>query len=432
MGGSRIIITTATGRHRLAQAGLCLAALAVGMAAVAQDLPDPPRLTLDVDSGLEYSNNPGFVANPTESGLWARTDLRFGFSDETPLSRVSLTADVALRAGISGDTKDGIDLPHRRLAFSYTRDLVGGALDFNAALDDSRIDYQRPLSDFIDTDGNIVLPDDLDALTGSGWRQSLSYGTRLTLGEGGTLTTRLALGGSDLSYRDASDPTLDNSHRRYADLGFDIVVTPATTAEIGLRYSTYRDSDQDDETLAIRAGLSFARPDGSYGFRIEHEDAPDGTRLRASVNRRIERPWGSLDGRLGATRDENGDVLASGSLRLIYDLPSAQLTASLGRDVQSGSDDASELRTSLMLGYTRQLAPRSNMSFNATYIDSSPTDGSAGTTIASLGLGYGYELTQDWSLNLGLTHRRYDEDGAPRREETAVTLGLSRSFAMGL
>lgn len=419
-------------RGRIRGAALAVAAglsLPVAAALAQQGAAPPaPRLQFDLSSGLEVNDNPRFVADPGEGGVSASGRLGLTLADETPLSGFVLAADVALRAGLSGDVERGLDAPSRKLRFDYDRRGALAELSVSALADDSRIDFLRPLSDFID-DGVFTPPDDIEDLTGTGWRRQLSLDALLTAGRGGPVTWSFGLGTRRIDYRETTDPDLTDNRRDYADLGLGFDLTGALRADVGLRYEVFTDADQDEETLTLRTGLQLDRPDGALRLRFSVADVADGTRLTLQGGRRIERPWGSIDADLGATRDEDGNANLTGTLRLAYALPQGEITASLNRAVVSGEDAAAELRTTAALGLSRTLTPRASMSLGLNWISSEAA--ATGTDFASLGLGYSYALTEDWGLSLGYSHRMRDEDGTGRATQNAVTLSLTRSFATG-
>jgi hypothetical protein len=395
------------------------------------DRPAGPRLTFSFDSQITASDNPGFDLNPAEGGIWATGNLEFGISDETPLSSFELNADFALRAGLAGDVEDGVDLPKRGLRLGYSRDGLDSAFEVKARLTESKIDFLRPLADFTDENGDIVLPDDLDELIGSGWRRQLGFDTTLTLGRNAPFGAVLGVGASELSYRDASNPALDDSRRAYADVGLRFDLSAVTRLDVGLRYSIYEDSDQQDETWTLRSNLTFDRPDGNLRFGLTATETEDGTRISADVGRLIERPWGSIDARLGVIGTGDGGTTLGGGLKLNYDLPDARLTARLDRSLASGKDNDETLRTALALGYRKAINQRSALSLDIGYVEIDNRVTGLGTDLASLSLGYGYELTRDWTLNLGYAYRVRDEEGIGRTQENAVTLTLRRGFEIG-
>lgn len=410
----------------------CLALLPAGGArAQSGELPSGRVLTLSVGVGLAATDNPDFEPDPAESEVRASTDLRLSFRSDTTLSHLVLDADTLLLWRLSG-ADEGFERPRQGVRLGYARDGASTSLTFDASLRESRIDFLRPLSDFVSDDGVIVLPDDLDDLTGEGWRRQTSLDASLTLGRDARFGAVLGAGFSDVSYRDATNPALEDSERRRASLRLRFDLTPVTRLDLALRYSLFKDSTDRKETWSLSPGLSFDRPDGTIRAMLDATRTEDGTRLSAEIGRMIERPWGSLDGRVGAVRLASGDTALSGGLRMSYVLPQARLSVALDRAAVSGSNDDETLRTALSVSYQRALSDLSSLSLNLAYVKSDNSATGLATDTASLGLGYSHALSRDWSVNLGYDYRMRDREGSGRTTENAVSISFSRSLTFGL
>ena len=408
-------------------------------AAPAQDrtLPDPPRLHFDVSAGLEHSDNPDFVAHPSTGATWARTDLGFGVIDETPVSTLSFSGGLTARSTLAGTGSGGSGtdngIQSRNLALSYGREGADSDLTLKLAAEEARLAFIRPLSDFIDANGQVVLPDGgLAVLSGTGWRRTLRFDGKLTMGKEGPVQTTLSAGATSVHYRDTSN-VYDDYRRSHADLDFALALNPVVKATAGVGIRTYDDSTRNDRTVSTRAGLVLDRPDGSYGAQLTFDDAPGGHRIGASLSRGMERPWGKLDARLGATRDVNGGTYVTGALNLNWDMEDGKLGLSLQRGLRSGEQNAEEVRTALALNYSQPLTPRTGLSLGVDYAASSPTGSgtAASTRVESVNLGVSYALTQNWGLRTGLNYHRTDQSGTDPLKETTVTVNLGRSFDIG-
>lgn len=411
---------------------VCLALLPAGGAwAQSDELPSGRALTLSVGAGLTATDNPDFELNPAGSEVRASTDLHLRYRSDTALSHLMLEADTLLLWGLSGEDK-GFERPRQGIHLGYGRDGASSAWTFDASLRESRIDFLRPLLDFVNDDGEIVLPDDLDDLTGEGWRRQTSLDTSLTLGRDAPFGAVLGAGLSDISYRDTTNAALEDSERRRASVRLRFDLSPVTRLDLAMRYGLFKNSTDRRETWSLSPGLSFDRPDGTIRATLTATRTEDGTRLSAEIGRVIERPWGTLDARIGGVRLADGDTALSGGLRMSYVLPRGRLSLALDRAAVSGSDDDETLRTALSVNYQQALSDLSSLSLNLAYVKSDSSATGLATDTASFGLGYNHALSRDWSVNLGYTYRMRDRQGSGRTTENTVSVTFSRSLTFGL
>ena len=401
--------------------------LAQGQTAV----PAGPRLTFDTNFGIAASDNPNFVVSPPDSGVWSTASLGFGVTDDTPLSAFSLRGNLTARTGIAGDTVDSARIGSRGLVLKYDRQGADAQFGLSAAFTESRIEFLRPLTDFIDDNGVLIPPTDINDLTGTGWRQRVSADASLTLFSNSPFGVSLAAGASNIHYRDVSSPRLDDSRRRYADIGLRFDLSQVVQASFGVRYSTFEDSNQHDDNVDLRAGLSFTRPDGVLRFGLSSTQTAGGTGISAQVGRSFQFAWGNLDGNFGVTRTAAANYTFSGSLNLTYDLAQTRLVASLSRSLVSGDNDAETLRTAAALGVSGAFSPNASWNVKLAYLSSEDLSANLTTQDVSLGLGYSYALTPDWNLNLGYQFHQRDKDAVGTFDENSVTLSLGRSFTIG-
>ena len=423
-----------TGNRRplIAALAACLALLPAGGASAQSDEPPSGRaLTLSVGAGLTATDDPEFVVNPSGSEVRASTDLHLRFRSDTALSRLVLEADTLLLLGLSGEDT-GFERPRQGIHLGYGRDGAATAWTFDASLRESRIDFLRPLLDFVNEDGEIVLPDDLDDLRGEGWRRQTSLDTSLTLGRDAPFGAVLGAGFSDVSYRDTSNAALEDSERHHASLRLRFDLTPVTRLDLAMRYGLFKDSTDRRETWSLSPGLSFDRPDGTIRATLSATRTEDGTRLSAEIGRVIARPWGDLDLRIGGVRLAGGDTALSGGLRMNYMLRQGRLTLALDRAAVSGNNDDETLRTALSVSYQQALSDLSSLSLSLAYVKSDNSATGLATDTASFGLGYSHALSRDWSVNLGYNHRMRDRQDSGRSTENTVSVTFSRSLTFGL
>lgn len=415
-------------------AGLCALSLTTAPVALAQgqqQAPAGPRLVFDARLGVTASDNPDFEVNPPDSAVWATGALSFGFADDNALSSFSLTGNLGFRKGLGGNTDGDGRISDRALRMRYDRNGANAQFSFSAVLTESRLEYLRPLTDFVDSNGVFTPPDDLDQLNGTGWRRRVGFDTKLTLGSSAPFGATLGAGVSDVSYRDTSSASLDDNRRSYADVDLRFNLSQVTQATVGVRFDRYEDSDQQDDEWTLRLGLAFDRPDGQLRFGVQARDTASGTRTQFQVGRQFLRGWGSLDTGLGVIRDTGGKTRVSGDLSLVYNLPNGALKAALARSVGSGTNNAETMRTTASIGYSTPLSPQSSLTVDLAYVQLDALATDLTTRDTSFGISYSYALTQDWNLNLGYDRRRRDEDLVGVSDENTITLSISHRFTSG-
>lgn len=410
-------------------------ALTTGMAQGQNaDAPSGPLLTFGTNLRLTASDNAGLEPVSAGTTITASNSLAFGLRDETAVTVLALDITTTSRL-TDGPGTDGIDsnfLADPRIKLAYTRLGATARLDLVADLRRSDIAFLRPLTDFGGPDGTVTLPIDFADLTGSGIRESLDFDAQLSLRDDAPFGLVLAAGINDLRYENTSDPELIDASRVYLSATARLDINDVTQANAGLRLSRYTDAVETNDTLGLTAGLTIARPDGDLRFNLGLDDITDGGRLSLGAGRDFERPLGAYGFDLGVTRDADGDVNLTGALNLRRDFVQGTATASLTQSISSGGTDDEALQTALSLGYSTELTPLTSLSLTAGYGRSEDTGTGDTVTSASLGATLGYALTEDWSLDLGVSYQMRDEDGVGLAQENSVFVGLSRSFELPL
>ncbi|MFA9229799.1 MAG: hypothetical protein ACEQSU_03475, partial [Microgenomates group bacterium] len=389
-------------------------------------------MTFGLQERLETTSNLGLDVTNRGRTNQATTNLSFGISSETQTSRLAFDMSGVLRAaqgpGHSG-TDFGFDGP--KLAFSYAHSGANASLSLKAHYSDADVEYLRPLENFLDEDGHIVLPEDLADLTGTGTRRSSGLNAALTWGNDAPVGFGLSAAVSDLSYRNTTSPGLIDSRRTTLGASMRLDLSEVTKATLGLTISRFEDEaplSSPRNTISFDAGLSQVMTTGTLTGSLSAAKTEDGTKLGFSVGRDIELPNGSLTASLGLSRAATGGTSLTGSLGLQHELPQGQITAQLRRGIGVSSDDTDSLTTVLSLGYSQTLSPLSSLSLDLSYAESTATATDNTVTNTSFGATYSHALTEDWGLNLGYRQRMRDSDGVGKADSSSVFLSLSRDF----
>jgi len=386
------------------------------------------QLTFGLSQRVELTENRALNIVSTGSTLQTITGLSFGLAADTQDTslRFDTSSSFDYIRNPDGTSDAGFLTP--RLSFSYGRSAANASFDVQASYDESDIAFLRPLTDFLDSTGQIVLPTDLNDLTGTGLRRNIDVNGRISFGDAGPLGLTLRAGYSDINYVNASNPSLTDNSRLNFGATFRLDINAVTTARIGADWSRFEDAVSASRiTRGINAALDITRPNGTVGATVSFTEGADGTRTAFGVNRSLDLPRGTLSGGLGLSRDSDGQVRLNGALRYSQQLANGQVNLGINRAASVSSTDAERITTSISLGVTHQLTAISGVSADFNYVDNQDAATNASVVTASLALGYNRQVTRDWGLTAGYRHDLRD-DAAGRANSNSIFLQLGRSF----
>ncbi|MFN3847641.1 MAG: hypothetical protein ACK4RZ_17740, partial [Paracoccaceae bacterium] len=179
-------------------------------------------------------------------------------------------------------------------------------------------------------------------------------------------------------------------------------------------------------TLSLGLNREFVNGGGSVALSVA--DKPGGIRTTSlSFGRSYETQTSTFGFTVGASRTAGNSNL-TGTLRYSRELPTGAINLRFSRGVSTSSDDTDRLVTLLSAGYSHEINDSSKLGVTATWSESRQPGGGGSSTNGSLGLTYSHALTEDWSLNTGLTHRSRDTATSPSATSNTVFIGLSRSW----
>lgn len=391
------------------------------------------RMTFGIEQRFETDSNGELNPGGSEDINQAATRLSFGLTSATRVSSLSFTTAGSFRIAQGPDFNGTeAEFTDPEAGLSYARRGANADMTLSGRYRESDVAFLRPLEDFIDQDGNLDLPADLEDLNGTGTRRNLSTSAALNWGRNAPVGFGLTGGYSIIDYSNTSSASLFDSRRASIGATLRAEIAPATTATAGLRYSTFDDDDPTSSrrnTYGLNLGLSRAVERGLWSVGFDLSDTEDGTQTGVNIGRNLTLPRGSLSARIGATAAAEGGVNLTGSLGYSQVLSRlSTVNVSLNRAISQGTDDTERLLTALSLGYSHTLSRLSSVSVNVLASESEDTATNDTTRNASFGLTYSRSLTRDWGMNLGYRHRIRDEDGAPSANSDSFFLTIRRDF----
>lgn len=434
---------------------LLLGALSLPVIAQAQDQIDALRMRFGISERIETGRNLQLDYPELGSSTISTTTLSFGITKDTDVEKLNFGVSGALQIQNTPDT-DGTetDFADPRFTLSYDRNGENADLSVFANYFQSNIDTLT-LQDFIDANGDILLPEDFQNLQGNGTRTSYGAGILLQTNEGDPLRFNLSAGASGIDYSGAVDPDLYNYNRAYAGVKAFLRLSDVARATAALRYSTY-DAQDSVETyrtttlgtvgfeydISARASLNGSigmthinteeigspddtvdKPVGNLGYTLDMPngaftadlafltDAEGAQRTDLIFGRSLELPDGGLSFTIGLTDPEFGNVEPIGSLNWRRKLPAGTLSAQLARKVTTWNTDETSLSSLVALNYRQSINEISGFGLTATYAQADGTESSDASWRSGLTASYYYQLTQDWNLDTGVSYRTYKEDG---------------------
>ncbi|MBE9640444.1 hypothetical protein [Salipiger mangrovisoli] len=410
---------------------LALTALLVGsLSPVAAQETGGRMAQVEVQQSLRVTRNPDLVAGASDTETLATTDLGYH------LSSVTRDAVLSLRFGaqLLGDIGEGtFEVDHPSAALRYDRSGTPVALSARASLSRRDIGYLRPLELIELEDGSLVVPEDIDALNGTGRRSSSSLSLTAKSGRDGPTGWSVALRGGSLSYQDVESEGLRDSRRASVELGSHVDLSRTLQLRGLLGYEL-----QDEEgsaqiaTRSLSLDLFLRRPAGELraGLEVARPDAaPDRVSLTTGLRRELGRTgWIDLDIGLTALEDDDTRVVAAFGLERQLSATS-RVSAHLDRQVALQSGGETVLSTAARAGWSRELDRQTAFDLTASY---SATDAlGVGGRSGQVGLTAGLHrrLAQEWRLSIGAEATRRDAQGEDSATSGALFVTLGRDWS---
>jgi hypothetical protein len=435
--------------------------------------PGGVLLTFGIDQLFETGNNLALDVPEEGQSSFATTYLSFGISSISTTQTLGLDLSGGLQIQNTPDT-DGTETSFADPAALFLYELNGAdsLLRLRANYSEADIDTLT-LSDFVNDEGLIELPEDFATLSGTGTRTSFGGSFLLQTGIDAPLGFNLSAGFSGIDYTGTSDPDLFDFERNDAGAEVLLQFSPVLTGTVGVFYDTY-DADNAEQTYrtttssqigaiyeiseraTLEASLGYAEvkteeigvpdttttsPIGSLGFLYDMPNGAITVDFDASVDddgnertnlvfgRSIDRPDGAFAYTFGVTDPEQGDLAPIGSLYWLRELPDGAISARFERAVTSSNEDESRLSTLLAFTYDRTINAYSGIGFDIVYGQTDATATENETRQIDVTASYNYALTADWGLNTGIVYQVRDEDNVGWADSPSIFLSIGREFA---
>ena len=427
--------------------------------------------SLSVSQRFEAGDNLALDIPSSGSTQLATTSLRFNLNSETRTQRLSLSLGGVFREGnipSRSEISTGFADPDIRL--SYSREGANALFSVDGRFSQSDVGFVRSIEDFVNQEGEIVLPDDFNELDGRGKRNNYSLSTQLQTGRNAPIGFVFDAGVSGIYYTDNPRATLTDTDRSRAGITTLLRFSPVTTGRVALNYDRYEADDalqtkrdtytvnfgvenqladgtvvdaslgytEIDTREALRStsrsgvigqiGLQRPMPNGQVTANLSTSLDQAGDRVTLRFGRSIELPNGALSASLGATSFDGGSPDLVGSLNWQYQMARSALSLRLNRTVSTNNDDEERLATSAVVNYSYDINTLSSLGFSMDYGLTDGTGATNDTERAGVSLSYNRSLTRDWTLSTGVSHRIRDEGTAGNADSTSLFVSLNRSF----
>jgi hypothetical protein len=427
--------------------------------------------SLSVSQRFEAGDNLALDIPSSGSTQLATTSLRFNLSSETRTQRLSLSLGGVFREGnipARSEISTGFADPDIRL--SYSREGANALFSVDGRFSQTDVGFVRSIEDFVNQEGEIVLPDDFNELDGRGKRNSYTLSTQLQTGRNAPIGFVFDAGVSGIYYSDNPRATLTDTDRSRAGITTLLRFSPVTTGRVALNYDRYEADDalrtrrdtytvnfgvenqladgtvvdaslgytEIDTREALRTtsrsgvigqiGLQRPMPNGQVTANLSTSLDQAGDRVTLRFGRSIELPNGALSASLGATSFDGGSPDLVGSLNWQYQMARSALSLRLNRTVSTNNDDEERLATSAVVNYSYDINTLSSLGFSMDYGLTDGTGTTNDTERAGVSLSYNRSLTRDWTLSTGVSHRIRDEGTGGNADSTSLFVSLNRSF----
>jgi len=440
-----------------------------GLAQTAPDNTPGILYTATLDSKLTASDNYNLDVHSLGNALLWDNRLILGMNSQTPLDALSVSAAGTLR--FSDLPKLGYDtqLDDADVGAKYSRKVDDSNLDANIRYNKVDVAFADPLRAVSDSG-------EFQNYRGKGTEARTTGSASLNLGTEAPLSFSTSVHAQTLRYQDTSDATLRDTTRAGASAEIGALVSPTMRAITSVDTSIYqvgngyRDSRSANAYVGLRGDVTAA---SHLLFRIGYGES------HSSYSTRADRDNSSIVGQLHFTGDlVNGDIWAD--LSVTQDSNGPRRTAMIGRDfdtlrghvsgalgisnsqgttrrpVSNLSDSMANPLTGFTLGWRQNfdtddegyevmysnlsariwhgLTPSTEVSLSVSagqkqYLSSSATGDDL--TMMTLTANLSHQLTEEWSMITGYTHRTKDEESSSgTAQSNAVFLQVKRTFSV--
>lgn len=228
--------------------------------------------------------------------------------------------------------------------------------------------------------------------------------------------------------------TTDSRSDRYG-VGASMQVDKLTNLDVELARTNIR-REEDDGTVeraegpSIRLGLTRSRPLGDWSLAFASEPGTSGRREDFSIGRTLKMRGYDLSGQVGVTQFQgNYDPI----FQIAYRQPlnrASEFQASLRQAAATDEDGDEALNTDITASYSRQVSAVSSIATSIRYRESQVQTGpEEDARSVSFGLDYSRALPNDFALVAGASIIRSKDSNGTRDDEERLYVGVNRSFS---
>ncbi len=356
----------------------------------------------------------------------AETALSFDLRSQTRFQKFALRAGaVARKANGPASVTPAQGLSDLSFAVLYDRETAATLLTFAAHLDNTDLSQ---IADIPATGSALA--------TGTATRQradaqlGLEWGRNRPVGFG--LTAQL----ENTSYRNGlaiglGGGTLNDIKRQTVTASLRLDLTRANSLGHVLSYRRFSTAGTAGQrtSVALDSTLRIARPRGDLDLALGFTDTDDGHRWRGSIARALSYPLGTMNVQLGVARGVTAKSHLTGAFRIGRALPRGGIDAQLYQTLASSNEtDTERLETGLGVRLRTEIAPHAALIVQTRWTASKETQSNLGITASVVEVTYTRDLLPDVTLELGLRHRRRNDDVAGAARSTEVFISLGRVF----
>lgn len=389
-------------------------------------VPKTVPLSFGFSQSFQVLSNPDFHDPSNGTSEWSITSLDFSSSSVTPAQTLEFSAGAGL--GIQrhpdGSVDTSINTPFVNL--DYKHSTLSTVLDLNGSYILTTLDQLASPEDFLNDQGQIVLPSNPAALTSTGLEQDVNLGARLELGRDAKVGLVLAVSGEQISYTETTDPALQDqnsanasatgrfSYSEQGDITLGVSAEHQVTLVPGTTGKSTKDIVRDTQNLTLGTNYDIS-PILTVGGFVQYElvqetGQADTSSPRAQIQVDYSLPDGSLQFQLG---DQDSQLTYSKNTP----------TGSYSVFVSSGLDDSGN-GTLNQAGFNLSQAINqvSGVSMGLYYSGDNGSSTGPDVTSSVLVVSYNHQLNKDWDVNVGVNYRL--RDPASNTGNTATSSGL--------
>ncbi len=451
------------GKTRTLQAVLTVSTLAIGAGgATAQDLDPAVSGNLSFSSNLVLDTNPSLAAVSSGAVLEFSEDIGFSLQSETSTQTLqfSVSTGFAISTTVGGGTDTSFEPP--AVDFLYRRE--GANANFEVSADYWNGDVTSAFD--IDPTDETFLIVDSGVLVRSSAALAYSWGLNAPLGfsvsasfdtrnyDGTTdpalfdTTTTSFSGAANFRLSPATNGSLTATLTDYTS--DDAFATSSETKELGLTISHelatgltvdgnvgFRDvatiasgAPSTENGIYFGVDLTQPVPNGSFfgGIQVDQSGSTNTTAL--TFGRSLDLPDGNLTASITADQAVGSSVMLLGSLSYLRELSDGSITVDASQTLSTNTLSEDVRFSTLGIAYTKIL--NSNSGMVLAFDISRSEDGGAGAAEtlnrATLSASYSREITEDWDMSVGYTHRQNTGSATATGVSDSIFLTLTRDL----